>query len=122
MIRRPPSSTLFPYTTLFRSLLHLFADRLQRDAHCLECLGRDTLTLVDQSQEDVFSAYETVVQQPRFLLCEHKNSAGPVSKSFEHSTSSIRGPGTTRSLQAPVLNAGSPLRCTNRRPCRLSSV
>src|SRR2546426_5793110 len=27
MIRRPPRSTLFPYTTLFRSLLHLRDDR-----------------------------------------------------------------------------------------------
>src|SRR3712207_464196 len=27
MIRRPPRSTLFPYTTLFRSLLRGFADR-----------------------------------------------------------------------------------------------
>src|SRR5205814_9780983 len=26
LIRRPPISTLFPYTTLFRSLLHLVAD------------------------------------------------------------------------------------------------
>src|SRR2546426_9353874 len=26
MIRRPPRSTLFPYTTLFRSLLIVFAD------------------------------------------------------------------------------------------------
>src|SRR3989449_5838756 len=31
MIRRPPRSTLFPYTTLFRSLLplHLTADQLE---------------------------------------------------------------------------------------------
>src|SRR5260370_23942053 len=28
MIRRPPRSTLFPYTTLFRSLLGLLAHRL----------------------------------------------------------------------------------------------
>src|SRR3712207_7300937 len=27
MIRRPPRSTLFPYTTLFRSLYHVAADR-----------------------------------------------------------------------------------------------
>src|SRR2546429_9685783 len=27
MIRRPPRSTLFPYTTLFRSLLEVAADR-----------------------------------------------------------------------------------------------
>src|SRR3712207_9053055 len=26
MIRRPPRSTLFPYTTLFRSLLHFIAE------------------------------------------------------------------------------------------------
>src|SRR3712207_8394666 len=29
MIRRPPRSTLFPYTTLFRSLLHLVDQRLE---------------------------------------------------------------------------------------------
>src|SRR5258708_8100075 len=28
MIRRPPRSTLFPYTTLFRSLAYALADRL----------------------------------------------------------------------------------------------
>src|SRR3712207_7782395 len=32
MIRRPPRSTLFPYTTLFRSRL-LLARMVQRDAH-----------------------------------------------------------------------------------------
>src|SRR5258707_11529182 len=26
MLRRPPRSTLFPYTTLFRSLLHMFEE------------------------------------------------------------------------------------------------
>src|SRR3989441_8018195 len=30
MIRRPPRSTLFPYTTLFRSLLAELADRLEK--------------------------------------------------------------------------------------------
>src|SRR2546422_4240421 len=29
MIRRPPRSTLFPYTTLFRSILALFAERVR---------------------------------------------------------------------------------------------
>src|SRR5690348_17892329 len=33
MIRRPPRSTLFPYTTLFRSI-RLERDRVQRAAHC----------------------------------------------------------------------------------------
>src|SRR2546422_1616632 len=52
MIRRPPRSTLFPYTTLFRSLYGLF--RSKRAAHsalraiadehrlCLQTLGFDT--------------------------------------------------------------------------------
>src|SRR3712207_8992521 len=30
MIRRPPRSTLFPYTTLFRSVVHLETDALGR--------------------------------------------------------------------------------------------
>src|SRR5438067_8599221 len=33
MIRRPPRSTLFPYTTLFRSHLHLEAAEPERDLH-----------------------------------------------------------------------------------------
>src|SRR3989449_10552372 len=33
MIRRPPRSTLFPYTTLFRSAVHRLAEKLEeRDA------------------------------------------------------------------------------------------
>src|SRR3712207_8631610 len=32
MIRRPPRSTLFPYTTLFRSDAHLGTDARERDA------------------------------------------------------------------------------------------
>src|SRR5256885_4117950 len=31
MIRRPPRSTLFPYTTLFRSLYHLASGRVLAD-------------------------------------------------------------------------------------------
>src|SRR2546426_9294097 len=31
MIRRPPRSTLFPYTTLFRSVLKVSSDTVQRE-------------------------------------------------------------------------------------------
>src|SRR5687768_17895132 len=31
MVRRPPTSTLFPYTTLFRSLLHHLAVEARRE-------------------------------------------------------------------------------------------
>src|SRR5438874_8340268 len=43
MIRRPPKSTLFPYTTLFRSLMGLTRRRGPRSAEraqSLEALGR----------------------------------------------------------------------------------
>ena len=33
MIRRPPRSTLFPYTTLFRSDLYLVFDYMETDLH-----------------------------------------------------------------------------------------
>src|SRR2546429_2254796 len=40
MIRRPPRSTLFPYTTLFRSLDHhgptALEDRLERAVHVID--------------------------------------------------------------------------------------
>src|SRR3712207_7361497 len=43
MIRRPPRSTLFPYTTLFRSLV-VAADRLERhDARAQRPLDADRL-------------------------------------------------------------------------------
>src|SRR5688572_32103856 len=45
MIRRPPRSTLFPYTTLFRSIGHLFlgiiADEESKGALLLINLGMD---------------------------------------------------------------------------------
>src|SRR2546429_7306427 len=47
MIRRPPRSTLFPYTTLFRSLLQagdlqgaLHAARMRPDSEILDALDR----------------------------------------------------------------------------------
>src|SRR2546422_8151293 len=36
MIRRPPRSTLFPYTTLFRSLLQIFAEGVGFRGLCRE--------------------------------------------------------------------------------------
>src|SRR2546426_11831204 len=40
MIRRPPRSTLFPYTTLFRSRARA-AEVIQRDAIVIEFLSRE---------------------------------------------------------------------------------
>src|SRR5688572_31631280 len=47
MFRRPPRSTLFPYTTLFRSRLAL-QQQWQRGDHLLHPLGRDQPPHVQQ--------------------------------------------------------------------------
>src|SRR3712207_9101243 len=46
MIRRPPRSTLFPYTTLFRSLVVTGIDTITRGAGYL---GHDVTVLTDKS-------------------------------------------------------------------------
>src|SRR3712207_8032025 len=54
MIRRPPRSTLFPYTTLFRSTLGLDVAKLVKESEkCLgelERLGRDRVREFDTTQ------------------------------------------------------------------------
>src|SRR2546428_6750355 len=47
MIRRPPRSTLFPYTTLFRSLLQ----QLIRALHDLLEIGLEIAVLADVAEE-----------------------------------------------------------------------
>src|SRR5256885_3127027 len=39
MIRRPPRSTLFPYTTLFRSIRHFSTRYFQADLKLCPCVG-----------------------------------------------------------------------------------
>src|SRR3712207_7423610 len=53
MIRRPPRSTLFPYTTLFRSEVELFAHALQADAGVGGADAEDggELTAIDQAAD-----------------------------------------------------------------------
>src|SRR2546425_6044472 len=59
MIRRPPRSTLFPYTTLFRSLVALMIDGVHFGEHtCVVALGigidgtKHPLALVEGSTEN----------------------------------------------------------------------
>src|SRR5438874_3008539 len=67
MIRRPPRSTLFPYTTLFRSLV---VDLLLEDAeHTLRCrmpghAGRDLRMRHRRSEE-----HTSELQSRRDLVC-----------------------------------------------------
>ena len=70
MIRRPPRSTLFPYTTLFRSLLGLLpvCDQRQRlhgiaiDQHI--DLHQVVRAILDRSEE-----HTSELQSPMYLVC-----------------------------------------------------
>src|SRR2546428_8361737 len=81
MIRRPPRSTLFPYTTLFRSTLHHDAlarfEALVNDPHCAKAL-----TDLDRSD-----AHLLVAAHHRHLVAplEFRDCALPVPQD-RHST------------------------------------
>src|SRR5256885_8876897 len=86
MIRRPPRSTLFPYTTLFRSLLEqrivtavgIFHACLLRQRHGaltetleyqildVECLGERTVALAQQARSE---EHTSELQSPCNLVC-----------------------------------------------------
>src|SRR3712207_8519753 len=51
MIRRPPRSTLFPYTTLFRSGVNLETLRLAGSRDVLHEVGRATITIQPEGGE-----------------------------------------------------------------------
>src|SRR2546422_1194229 len=69
MIRRPPRSTLFPYTTLFRSRIHgasleSYASlcKLLQHVQPDECYHLAAQSYVSYSFEDEFSTMQTNVQ------------------------------------------------------------
>ena len=65
-------------------LLHLLADRLERNPEALQGLSGDTLTLVDQAQEDVLGADVVVVEHPGFFLSQDDNPPRAVGEPLEH--------------------------------------
>src|SRR3712207_7965301 len=76
MIRRPPRSTLFPYTTLFRSLattnaMHLpthiimgFLDDKVSELLCLENQREAAIAMVARSEE-----HTSELQSRQYLVC-----------------------------------------------------
>src|SRR5437764_3168866 len=65
MIRRPPRSTLFPYTTLFRSLGAREARRLQAPA----VVGRRPVVLVTDQDQQRSEEHTSELQSPMYLVC-----------------------------------------------------
>src|SRR5437764_5687651 len=71
MIRRPPRSTLFPYTTLFRSRLRpakgihiVYPHRISKFAVSCESIDGRDLLMVSSSEE-----HTSELQSPMYLVC-----------------------------------------------------
>src|SRR5438132_2969182 len=70
MIRRPPSSTLFPYTTLFRSLVEADGDRAKA---ALALAGDPALSRTVERSEEHTSELQSHSDLVCRLLLEKKN-------------------------------------------------
>jgi hypothetical protein len=70
-------------TAVADDFLDLRADSFQRDAERLEGLRGNSLTLMNQAEQDVLGPDVVVVQEPRFLLGEDDDPAGTVGEALE---------------------------------------
>src|SRR3712207_7474680 len=84
MIRRPPRSTLFPYTTLFRSILRLLRERAASATELAEAFGVAKGTVAHHLKvlEDAglrSEEHTSELQSRQYLVCrlllEKKKSA-----------------------------------------------
>src|SRR5258708_26223059 len=74
MIRRPPRSTLFPYTTLFRSVyeyLPYLSSRLHSSAHSLhkKCLPFPYCSTTQRYNAQRSEEHTSELQSPDHLVC-----------------------------------------------------
>src|SRR2546425_7956037 len=69
MIRRPPRSTLFPYTTLFRSVV---IAQCNRDAAHHRAVGRSPRV---EGQPAGFERLGTALDEPQGTLCRETDAA-----------------------------------------------
>src|SRR5256885_8141408 len=83
MIRRPPRSTLFPYTTLFRSLNHIEKAVINQDS-CIQC-GRCHVACEDTSHQAITDRKSTRLNSSHLVISyavfclKKKNKTHPVS-------------------------------------------
>lgn len=89
-------------------LLNLLANSLERNPEALQGLSGDTLTLVDQAQEDVLGADVVVVEHPGFFLSQDDNPPRAVGEPLEHRLSLLRAVGQFGVGPRPVLPHASP--------------
>jgi hypothetical protein len=70
-------------------LLHSSSNGFKCDAKRVEGLGRDALSFVDQADQDVLGADETVVELPGPFLRKDEHTSSPVSESFGQPETSV---------------------------------
>src|SRR5436853_2406361 len=69
MIRRPPRSTLFPYTTLFRSLGRQAADFAEREGRLRLRRERRMTAREDEAEAQRSEEHTSELQSLRHLVC-----------------------------------------------------
>src|SRR2546426_8163822 len=69
MIRRPPRSTLFPYTTLFRSLLELLHAGAKRAGELGQPIGAKEDQHDHENDEQRSEEHTSELQSPCNLVC-----------------------------------------------------
>src|SRR5256885_12079712 len=101
MIRRPPRSTLFPYTTLFRSLAQAVAagDLGSR----IEVHGKDETGQLLQALQHRSEEHTSELQSPCNLVCRLLLEKKKRSTRFTTSTCSPRSSNRSRSRLSTVL-------------------
>src|SRR5687768_17847870 len=75
MLRRPPGSTLFPYTTLFRSSKHVEQELATRSAQIFEMAGEEFNINSKIRSEEHTSELQSRLHLVCRLLLEKKNAA-----------------------------------------------
>src|SRR2546422_7019102 len=91
MIRRPPRSTLFPYTTLFRSLALGARDRLLEDA--IGAAG-DRVRVAEGGEERLRPAAEDLprfaVRRRRGIVARHRHEHRELPRKIGRHTSELQ--------------------------------
>src|SRR3712207_8320342 len=92
MIRRPPRSTLFPYTTLFRSLVVDPPALVALGAQHVQATGLDDLFVLGLHLRLRSEEHTSELQSRQYLVCrlllEKKNTAPTALPAYAHSTQS----------------------------------
>src|SRR2546430_10064899 len=98
MIRRPPRSTLFPYTTLFRSLMRTPAENDGSPGQYTHVTERQVLRRAEESKRSEEHTSELQSQSNlvcRLLLEKKKNTITPVSRLHQTISRRIHRPVTS---------------------------